>query len=161
MLNNNKISEKKNHRRFEIIFMFLAIIFLWFPGFASAEGAIDLSGEWSLNLRSGMAGDAGYGADENYEAKITQEGNDFLCTCVSSGKRFVAGEKILKGQVAGRVFGEVFVQTVKDPVSFTLEWVRGNGVVLDNGKTLIFQVFNEMHGANITVTLKKKIVTGG
>ena len=142
-------------------YLILIVLILGLPGFASAGGTIDLSGQWDLVLSPGMAGDVGYGETENYEAKITQDGADFVCTCITSGKRFSAGDKILKGQMAGRVFGEVYVQVVKDPVSFSLDWIRGNGVVLDEGNTLIVQVFNEMHADNVTVTLKKKSVTGG
>ena len=142
-------------------YLILIVLILALPGFALAGGTIDLSGDWDLVLSSGIAGDVGYGGTENYEAKITQEGSEFVCTCVTSGKRFGAGEKILKGQVAGRVFSEVYVHVIKDPVSFTHDWVRGNGVVLEDGKTLIVQVFNEMHASNVTVTLKKKSGTGG
>jgi len=102
----------------------------------------------------------GYGGTENYAAQITQEGSDFVCTCVSSGKRFGAGEKILKGQVAGRVLGQVDVHVTKDPVAFTLYWIRGNGVVIEDGNTLIVQAFNKTHWSNVTVALKRKGASG-
>ena len=142
-------------------YLMLVVLILGLPGFASAGETIDLSGDWDLVRRSGLPGDVEYGGTENYEVRITQEGADIICTCITSGKRYSAGEKILKGKVAGRVFGEVYVQVVKDPVSFTLDWVRGNGVVLEEGNMLIVQVFNEMHGSNATVTLKRKSGTGG
>lgn len=51
-----------------------------------------MSGEWDLVLSPGMVEDVGYGKTENYEAKITQEGSDFVCACVTSGKRLLTNK---------------------------------------------------------------------
>ena len=73
-------------------YLILIALILGLPGFAWAGGTINLSGEWDLVLSPGMVEDVGYGKTENYEAKITQEGSDFVCACVTSGKRLLTNK---------------------------------------------------------------------
>jgi len=127
---------------------------------AHATSAMDLRGEWDVITLYAFTGDSKNTSEEKHIANIVQNDDVFIVVAVTGSKRIGKGEEILKGELIGRTVGNVHIHVLDDPVQFSLVWAQGAAVMLDDGRTIIAQTFNKIHGSDVTITLRRRDSSG-